>query len=158
MRSCRYFMIIFRNWAPEAVFALSESVLQMDHCYISAFIYYSWWIPMDRLYLQSNFCLRKLSVLVWNSTTAGSFVLSEFKRAPEYYPLAPSLSLLFQMIPQSYLDFGLNSWACICWGAWGWGSFCSPSRWKKLRLEGVEKWNLKVVTFKFPNQLGYLSL
>lgn len=57
IRSHRYFMMIFRNWAPEAVFALSESVLQVDCCSIATFICYSWWIPMDRLYLQSNFCL-----------------------------------------------------------------------------------------------------
>lgn len=127
-------------------------MLQTDCCSISTFICYSLWIPMDRLYLQSNCGLPKLSVLVWNSMTEGSFVLSEFKRVPEYYPLAPSLSLLFQIILQCYLDFGLNSWTCICWGMGVWGSFCSPSQQKKLKLEGVGKWNLKVLTFKFPNQ------
>lgn len=51
IRSHRYFTMIFRNWAPEAVFALSESVLQVNCCSIATFICYSWWIPMDRLYL-----------------------------------------------------------------------------------------------------------
>lgn len=87
----------------------------MDFCYLSTFICYSsWWIPMDRLHLQSNYCLRKLSVLVWKSMTEGSFVLSEFKRVPKFYPLAPSLSLLFKIILQCHLDFGLDAWARKC--------------------------------------------
>lgn len=98
-------------------------------CYSFCYFYS---LPTDRLHLQSDLCLLKLSVLVWNSMTEGSFVLLEFQRALKFYPRVPSPSLLFKMIPQCHLDFGPSSgaWTCGLDGApsahlpngrcWGW--------------------------------------
>lgn len=69
--------------------------------------------------------------------------------------LAPSLSLLFRITCSVTWILAFTPGRVHTGGR---GFFCLPSYWKELRLEGVGKWNLKVLIFKLPNQLLYLSL
>lgn len=138
IRSHRYFMMIFRSWASEAAFALSKSMFQVDCCSISTFICYSWWIPADRLYLRSNFL--EVWLNRWSRIDDWSFIcLVRVQKGTWVLFSSPSLSLQsLSNDPAELLGFGLHSWVCKCWELWGWGSFCSPSHWKKLKLEGVK--------------------
>lgn len=104
-----------------------------------------------RLYLSSNLHLWKLSVLARGGMAEGLFVLKEFKGAPKFSPPAPSLFLLSKISLQPHWDFNLLSWACACRQG---EALAHLPRGRAF----LSKRNVKVLIFKLPHQLWYLSL
>lgn len=145
IKSCRYFMMVFGDWSPSNCGCfVHEHAPRGPH--ISALHGHApgrcQWAGG---HLRSHCCLE--SGQLW-SGAAGPQVRLSCRSSKGHLSCSP-VHAVRRFCRASGVWARL--WASICRQGWG-----APG--KELRLEGMGKWNLKVLIFKLPNQLLYLSL